>query len=99
MPDTELTNLYDLTLPELICLLAGWGQPAYRARQLWEGSIAIMAGEFETMTTCFGEAARVGLAAETTLAIGKIALSQHRPTARRRKSSSSRSTANTSRRC
>ncbi|MCA9867305.1 MAG: 23S rRNA (adenine(2503)-C(2))-methyltransferase RlmN [Anaerolineae bacterium] len=76
MPDTELTNLYDLTLPELTALLAGWGQPAYRARQLWEWLYRHYAGEFETMTTLPG-ALRERLAAETTLAIGKIALSQH----------------------
>lgn len=29
--------LYDLPLPELTALLTGWGEPAYRARQVWEG--------------------------------------------------------------
>lgn len=33
-PDTPL-NLYDLSLAELERLLAGWGQPAYRARQIF----------------------------------------------------------------
>jgi 23S rRNA (adenine2503-C2)-methyltransferase len=29
--------LYDLTLPEIETLLQSWSQPAYRARQLWQG--------------------------------------------------------------
>ncbi len=29
--------IYDLTFPELASLLAGWNEPAYRARQVWEG--------------------------------------------------------------
>jgi 23S rRNA (adenine2503-C2)-methyltransferase len=29
--------LYDLDLPALTTLLAGWGEPAYRASQIWQG--------------------------------------------------------------
>lgn len=29
--------IYDLTLPELTALLQTWGEPAYRARQIWQG--------------------------------------------------------------
>lgn len=29
--------LYDYSLPELTSLLAQWGEPAYRARQIWQG--------------------------------------------------------------
>jgi len=32
---TEMLNLYDLALPDLEALLHSWGQPAYRARQLY----------------------------------------------------------------
>src|SRR4051812_38675083 len=32
---TNLLNLYDLTLPDLEALLDSWGQPAYRARQIY----------------------------------------------------------------
>ncbi len=32
-----LTLLYDLSLPDLTALLSDWGEPAYRARQIWEG--------------------------------------------------------------
>ena len=31
------TQIYDLTFPELSSLLNDWGEPAYRARQLWQG--------------------------------------------------------------
>ncbi len=31
------TPIYDLDLPALTDLLKGWGQPAYRARQIWQG--------------------------------------------------------------
>ncbi len=36
-PLNQLSLLYNLTLPELITLLASWGEPAYRARQIWQG--------------------------------------------------------------
>ena len=29
--------IYDLPFPDLTALLAGWGEPAYRARQVWQG--------------------------------------------------------------
>ena len=29
--------IYDLTLPDLTDLLRSWGEPAYRARQIWQG--------------------------------------------------------------
>jgi len=32
---TEMPNLYDLALPDLEALLHSWGQPAYRARQIY----------------------------------------------------------------
>ena len=32
---TDMLNLYDLALPDLEALLHGWGQPAYRARQIY----------------------------------------------------------------
>jgi 23S rRNA (adenine2503-C2)-methyltransferase len=32
---TDMLNLYDLTLPDLEVLLHGWGQPTYRARQIY----------------------------------------------------------------
>ena len=32
---TDMLNLYDLALPDLETLLHGWGQPTYRARQIY----------------------------------------------------------------
>ncbi|NPV65602.1 MAG: 23S rRNA (adenine(2503)-C(2))-methyltransferase RlmN [Anaerolineae bacterium] len=37
MPEEiAMIQLYDLTLDELTALVTGWGQPAYRARQIWQ---------------------------------------------------------------
>jgi len=33
----SLPLLYDFSLPELTALLASWGEPPYRARQVWQG--------------------------------------------------------------
>ena len=71
-----MINLYDLSLPQLTTLLAEWGQPAYRARQLWEWLYRHYVGTFDEMTTLPG-ALRERLAAEATLSIGDIVLSQH----------------------
>jgi 23S rRNA (adenine2503-C2)-methyltransferase len=70
------TNLYDLSLEELTALLAKWGQPTFRARQVWEWLYRHFAVDFDAMTNLPG-ALRERLAAETTLEIGAIALSQH----------------------
>ena len=35
MPESTV-HLYDLERPALAALLETWGQPAYRARQVWE---------------------------------------------------------------
>ena len=71
-----MINLYDLTLPELTAMLADWGQPAYRARQVWEWLYRHYAASFDEMTTLPGPL-RERLSAETTLAIGEVALDQH----------------------
>ncbi|HRN69103.1 MAG TPA: 23S rRNA (adenine(2503)-C(2))-methyltransferase RlmN [Promineifilum sp.] len=71
-----MINLYDLSLPELTALLAEWGQPAYRARQVWEWLYHHYAGTFDEMSTLPG-ALRERLASETTLTIGEIALSRN----------------------
>ncbi len=74
--DNTMINLYDLSLPELTTLLAEWGQPAYRARQVWEWLYRHYAGTFDEMSTLPG-ALRERLASETTLTIGEIALSRN----------------------
>ncbi len=69
-------NLYDLTLGELTARLAEWGYPAFRARQVWEWLYRHYAADFGAMTNLPG-ALRDHLAAEATLSIGEVVLSQH----------------------
>jgi 23S rRNA (adenine2503-C2)-methyltransferase len=33
----EKTLIYNLSQPELVEIITGWGEPAYRARQIWQG--------------------------------------------------------------
>ena len=70
------SRLYDLSLPELTALLAEWGQPAFRARQVWEWLYRHYAADASEMTN-LPRALRERLAAETTLPIGDIVLDQH----------------------
>jgi len=44
------TCLYDLDLATLQSLLKNWGEPAYRARQLWEWLYVHLADSFDQMT-------------------------------------------------
>ena len=43
-------SIYDLSLAELTETLAGWGQPAYRARQVWEWLYQHKVLDFEAMS-------------------------------------------------
>ncbi len=45
-----LRCVYDLTLDELTALLVSWGEPAYRARQVWEWLYRHYATDFMQMT-------------------------------------------------
>jgi len=76
LPVHAPVNLYDLSLPELTARLAEWGQPAFRARQVWEWLYRHFAADPAEMTSLPG-ALRQRLAAETTLSIGDIVLRQH----------------------
>lgn len=69
-------NLYDLSVDELTSLLARLGQPAFRARQVWEWLYRHYAADFSEMTNLPGEL-RARLAREATLSIGEVVLSQH----------------------
>ncbi|MGQ9887841.1 MAG: 23S rRNA (adenine(2503)-C(2))-methyltransferase RlmN [Aggregatilineales bacterium] len=64
-------NLYDLTQEELTRLLEGWGEPAYRARQLWAWLYERRARSFDAMTNLPARL-RERLSAET--ALGALAL-------------------------
>ncbi|MBA3944247.1 MAG: 23S rRNA (adenine(2503)-C(2))-methyltransferase RlmN [Herpetosiphonaceae bacterium] len=59
-------NVYDYTLPELEALLQGWGQPTFRARQLYRQLYVNLAASFEAMTD-LPVALRARLAEETRL--------------------------------
>lgn len=43
-------SLYDLTVDELQALLAGWGEPAFRAKQLWEWLYVQLADRYDAMS-------------------------------------------------
>ncbi len=58
--------LYDLDFASLQSLLAGWGEPAYRARQLWEWLYVHLATDFEHMTN-LPRSLRAQLASEATI--------------------------------
>ena len=62
----ELINLYNLSLAELGELLAGWGQPAFRARQLYRQLYRNLATDFGSMTD-LPAALRERLEAETRI--------------------------------
>ncbi len=49
---TGLSNsIYDLTLDELIAIIETWGEPAYRARQIWEWLYRHKVTTFDAMLT------------------------------------------------
>jgi 23S rRNA (adenine2503-C2)-methyltransferase len=44
-------SIYELSLEELAAVVEGWGQPGYRARQVWEWLYQHEADDFAAMTT------------------------------------------------
>ena len=67
----SVVHLYDLDLPALQSLLAGWGEPGYRARQLWKWLYVHLADDFSQMTN-LPNSLRAKLAAETTIAVSQV---------------------------
>ncbi len=67
--------LYDLDYPALQSLLEGWGEPAYRARQLWEWLYIHLADNFEQMSN-LPRSLREKLATETSPGIPQVITSQ-----------------------
>ena len=61
-----MLNLYDLTRDDLRARLAEWGEPAYRADQIWRWLYQRKASSFDQMTN-LPRALRARLAAEATL--------------------------------
>jgi len=64
--DRSPIYLYDLNLPALTALLAKWGEPTYRARQLWEWLYIHLTTDFDAMTN-LPRTLRTRLAAETII--------------------------------
>jgi 23S rRNA (adenine2503-C2)-methyltransferase len=63
--------LYDYDLSTLQSLFEVWGQPAYRARQVWEWLYVHLADDFDQMTS-LPKSLRERLAAETTVGALKV---------------------------
>jgi 23S rRNA (adenine2503-C2)-methyltransferase len=69
---TEMLNLYDLALPDLEALLHSWGQPAYRARQIYRQLYIQLATDPLAMTD-LPLVLRERLAAETRIGVLQLA--------------------------
>ncbi|MCA9939686.1 MAG: 23S rRNA (adenine(2503)-C(2))-methyltransferase RlmN [Anaerolineales bacterium] len=67
-----LVNLYDLTQEQLIAFLAEQGQPAFRARQVWEWLYRKFVDDFASMTNLSRDL-RQTLAARATLQPFRVA--------------------------
>ena len=65
------TLLYDLEFPALQALLEGWGEPRYRARQVWEWLYVHLADDFDRMTN-LPKALRRRLAEETVIGVPEV---------------------------
>ena len=62
------TSLYDLDRSTLEALLTDWGEPVYRARQLWEWLYVHLTTDFDQMTN-LPKSLRERLAAKTTIGV------------------------------
>jgi 23S rRNA (adenine2503-C2)-methyltransferase len=76
--------LYDLDLPALQSLLQGWGEPAYRARQLWNWLYVQLADSPDQMTS-LPVSLRETLAAEVAIGVPETVTTQVSPDAQTRK--------------
>jgi len=68
----ELPNLYDLALPDIERMLGEWGQPAYRARQLYR-QLYVNLADSPTAMTDLPVALRERLATETRMGVLELA--------------------------
>jgi 23S rRNA (adenine2503-C2)-methyltransferase len=66
----SIPHLYDLDLPSLQSLLQNWGEPDYRARQLWEWLYVHLATGLDEMTN-LPRSLRQRLAAETIIDVAE----------------------------
>ncbi len=63
-----MINLYALTQDELVALLASWGEPSFRAKQVWDWLYDKRVASYEAMGNV-PKALRERLKAETTLGV------------------------------
>ncbi|MBZ0276446.1 MAG: 23S rRNA (adenine(2503)-C(2))-methyltransferase RlmN [Anaerolineae bacterium] len=70
-----MINLYELTSDELAGLLAGWGEPKFRAGQIWSWMYEQRVSTFEDMTN-LSKSLRARLQAEATLGTFETAASE-----------------------
>jgi len=70
-----MINLYELDRAGLENLLKEWGQPAFRANQVWEWVFTKRAQSFDEMTN-LPKALRERLTAETRLGVLEVAAEQ-----------------------
>lgn len=70
-----MINLYELSLPELTELLKSWGEPKFRATQLWEWMYDQCVGSFHEMTN-LPKALRERLEEEATLGVMTLVTEQ-----------------------
>ncbi|RME38825.1 MAG: 23S rRNA (adenine(2503)-C(2))-methyltransferase RlmN [Thermoflexia bacterium] len=71
-------SLYDLSFPMLQALLETWGEPPYRARQVWEWLYVHLAQDVSQMTN-LPRALRERLAAEVPLHVPRVLATQVSP--------------------
>jgi 23S rRNA (adenine2503-C2)-methyltransferase len=64
-------RLYDLDLPTLQSLLESWGEPSYRARQVWEWLYVHLVDSVDQMTN-LPKSLREKLAAEMTVGVPEV---------------------------
>jgi 23S rRNA (adenine2503-C2)-methyltransferase len=72
---TDLQNLYDLNFDKLESLIASWGQPTYRAHQVWEWLYHNYAVTFDEMSN-LPKKLREKMATAVTLNTGQIVSEQ-----------------------
>jgi 23S rRNA (adenine2503-C2)-methyltransferase len=71
----SMINLYSLDQPQLTALLAEWGEPTFRARQVWEWLYTRRVGTFDAMTN-LPKALRQRLQASCQLGSLEVVLEQ-----------------------
>lgn len=83
-PQSSIPCLYELDLSALQSLLAEWGEPSYRARQLWEWLYRHLADSFDQMTN-LPRALRQRLASQTCIGVPEVIATQVSSDGRTRK--------------